>query len=220
MLGYRGNSDWRDMSEYVVHFTKASGGQDAYQTMLSILSQNYLRPGGPFGTAKGLGALGDSQKSACFSEIPLDHLSRLIERRSYYGIAFKQPTLTKAGGGRVWYVDEGSPLAKAVWANHERHHKSPFDPTDPFWKLTPFIDRPSEERRYQFEWEREWRVPGGLTFQPDDVAFLFLPEDLHLRARTFFEEAQRENFGPAYLCPYLDPTWTEERLQQAAKEFL
>lgn len=41
------------------------------------------------------------------------------------------------------------------------------------WKLTPFIDDVSPA--YDFTWEREWRVPGGVRFDLSDVQFLVLP---------------------------------------------
>ena len=68
------------------------------------------------------------------------------------------------------------------------------DPTDAVWAITPFVDYPGEYggSQYRFEWEREWRVPGGLAFSPDDVAFLFIPEDLHAKARSFFDDEFRE----------------------------
>ena len=31
-------------------------------------------------------------------------------------------------------------------------------------------------------------------------------------AKSFFEEALHENMGPAYLCPYIDPTWNKKRI--------
>lgn len=41
------------MSEYAVHFTKdGAGGTDGYMSMMSILSQGYLKPSGPFGVAR------------------------------------------------------------------------------------------------------------------------------------------------------------------------
>jgi hypothetical protein len=36
-LGYRGNDAWRDMSEYVVHFTKGADASAGYDTLLRIL---------------------------------------------------------------------------------------------------------------------------------------------------------------------------------------
>ena len=91
MLGYRGHPEWRDMSEYVVHFTKdLEGSDDGYWPMMSILSQGQLEPSGPFGVAAELRFLDDSQKSVCMSEIPLDQLARVVANRSEFGIAFKQ----------------------------------------------------------------------------------------------------------------------------------
>jgi hypothetical protein len=57
------------MSEYAVHFTK-DGTASAYDTMLTILGSGTLLPSGPFGATRRMGALGDTQKSVCFSEIP------------------------------------------------------------------------------------------------------------------------------------------------------
>ena len=110
-LGYRGNAGWRDMSEYVVHFAKDDPGRtSAYDSMLKILGSGKIHAYTPFGAARSLDVLEDTQKSACFSEIPLDRLNRLVARRSQYGIGFRQDVLVRAGGARVWYLDnDGKP---------------------------------------------------------------------------------------------------------------
>ena len=84
---------------------------------------------------------------------------------------------------------------------------------DPIWKLTPLVDHTAPN--YHFEWEREWRRPGGLRFAPDDVAFLFVPDqdDEHERAKRFFETGG-DGAGPAYSCPVLDPLWDAEKLAE------
>lgn len=216
-FGYRGNPDWRDMSEYAVHFTKEAGTVSAYDVMLKILGDGTIVPSGPFGTARNLTELGDSQKSACFSEVPLDLLSRLIDRRSLYGIGFHQRILVERGGARVWYLDKDSPAAVSFQGLVRDAMTGGIDPADAVWRLTPFIDHPGEypAGAYRFEWEREWRVPGGIEFTPDDVAFLFIPEELHAQARSFFEDHLHEHTGPAYLCPYVDPRWDMARIQTA-----
>ncbi|HXH35940.1 MAG TPA: hypothetical protein VNJ54_16290 [Plantibacter sp.] len=205
------------MSEYVVHFTKPSAVRSAYDVMISILSEGVIRVGGPFGAARNVEGLGDSQRSACFSEIPLDLLYRLVERRSLYGIGFRQDFLMHSGGARVWYLDKGGLAATAFQGAVYQAQQAGVDTNDPIWRLTPFVDFPGDYggSQYQFEWEREWRVPHPLPFQPGHVAFLFLPEEFHLAARGFFEEAQREHTGAAYLCPYVDPRWTMDQIQQA-----
>ncbi len=216
-LGYRGHAGWRDMSEYVVHFTKEMQDRSAYDTMMSILSEQRLMAVGAFGIARGLSALGDTQKSVCFSEVPLDRLDRLVDRRgTKFGIGFRQDVLVRAGGGRVWYVDKDSPLAEAVTAARQLGF-NPWDADHPFWRLTPFIDFPGDygATAYRFEWEREWRVPGDMRFTSDEVAFLFIPGELHGAAQRFLQEVREQNLGPAYDCPFLDPLWPEEAIQEA-----
>lgn len=219
VMGYRGHPEWRDMSEYAVHFVRGDGAGDAgYSPMMSILSSGDVRATGPFGAAKSLAdQLDQTQLSACFSEIPLDLLARLVERRqTKYGIGFHQQIIIDNGGARVWYLDQGSPPQAALRERIRLSLVDGLDQNDPLWKLTPFIDHPTDEPVCsRFEWEREWRVPGGLRFVPDEVAFLLIPEELHGVARDFFAEALAHNSGPAYFCPYLDPDWDHVRIQQA-----
>ena len=206
------------MSEYVVHFTK-DGQRPAYDQMMSILSSRRLEAGGPFGIARGLGGPNFTQRSVCFSEVPLDRLDRLVERRSRYGIGFIQEALLAAGGGRVWYVNKDTALADAVQMLRSEKVGPPMATDSPFWRLTPFIDLPGEYggTPYRFEWEREWRVPGDFAFDTQDVAFLFIPGELHDAARAFFRDAGSENTGPAYNCPLLDPLWGDDAIQEALR---
>lgn len=207
------------MSEYVVHFTKDSDEQSAYQNMMSILGVGELRPGGSFGAGRGLGALGDSQRCVCLSEVPLGSLKRLVDRRSRYGIAFTQEFLSDRGGARVWYVDKDTAAHEAFEAL-KKQKLDKFDASDPFWRVTPFVDFPGDYggTSYRFEWEREWRIQGSLAFVPDDVSFLFIPEDQHDAARAFFAEAKAENTGPSYICPFLDPLWDLDRVESEIED--
>ena len=85
---------------------------------------------------------------------------------------------------------------------------------NPIWKLTALIDAPGKygNQQFYFDWEREWRHVGPMSFNTENVAFLLIPEKLHSAARSFFEDAYRENIGPAYFCPYLDPSWSKEKV--------
>jgi hypothetical protein len=208
MLGYFGRPDWQDMSEYVVHFTADTDSGSAESNLRTILAAGQLRPGpNRFGAARSLDALGDSQRSVCFSEIPLGFLDRLVERRSRYGIGFRHNLLLAAGGGRVWYLDSDTPVAQAFRRLRQRDIV-PWDGDSPLWELTPFVDFPGEygDTMYRFEWEREWRVPGNLTFTTEDVAFLLAPEYEHNALRGTLA---------GYACPYFDPLWRLDRIQQA-----
>jgi Putative abortive phage resistance protein AbiGi, antitoxin len=210
MLGYRGNPAWRDMSEYVVHFTRDTYDLSAPDTLYVILNSGRLEPGQrPFGAARKLDALVDSQRVVCFSEIPLDRLDRLVERRSSkYGVGFNQNWIVQAGGARVWYVDRDS-QAYAAFQELFTQRLHPWNGNDPLWKLTPFVDFPGDygATSYRFEWEREWRVPSHIEFSPEDVAFLFGPEEAHLE--------MVERVGSNYTCPCIDPLWPDDRIQEA-----
>jgi hypothetical protein len=217
MMGYRGHDEWRDMSDFVVHFTRDHDGRTAYQNSLSILGCGIIRAVSQYGQGRGLTALGTSQQCVCFSEIPLDLLDRLVRRRSRYGIGFTKEYIASRGGAPIWYLEVDSPIASVFREVKRQRMLGGIDPSDPIWQLTPFVDMPGDygTAMYRFEWEREWRVPGDLHFDPDDVAFLFIPEELHEAARSFFAEAEADHTGPAYYCPFLDPTWGEGEIQEA-----
>ena len=161
---------WRDMSDWIVHFTGTE------EHLRAILSDGFIRPSGPFGNGKNIAELTESHRSACFSEIPLDHLRRLYDRHGRWGIGFPRKFVDGRGGARVWYLEKGTVVEQAVFDLHRQlligqnfdHH---------FWSLTPFIDVMSDTYSYRFDWEREWRVPQGLRFELDDVAFLLVPDE-------------------------------------------
>lgn len=158
--GYRGHADWRDMSEYVVHFAKdVPDGKSAYDTMISILYSGKLEARTRFGAIRWSDALGDSQESACFSEIPLDRLDRLVQRRSRYGIGFHQDFLIESGGGRVWYLNDESRQAASIRKLIAQKVGPPMDVDSPLWDVTPFIDFPGSYG--PFEYRFEWSESGG-----------------------------------------------------------
>lgn len=206
-LEYRGHSDWRDMSEYAVHFTKDSAFLSASEVLDKILDEGQLVPGpDAFGAARRLHALGSSQRCVCFSEIPLDMLGRLVQRRSQYGLALRKDFLAGVGGAPVWYLQRDTPIQQIFFAMARA--TTPIDVDDAIWKLAPFVDYPGDYREgsYRFEWEREWRVPGTLTITPSDIAFLFVPASNHTALRDAI---------PELTCPLVDATWTDEHLQRA-----
>jgi hypothetical protein len=146
-------------------------------------------------------------------------LDRLVERRSLYGIGFTKEFVTSRGGAPLWYLDNAGAQATIIRDVIPQRVAGGVDPDDRLWKLTPFIDNPGvyKGRSYRFEWEREWRVIGDMPFDIGDVAFLFLPEDEHDTARKFFADVQIEHRGPAYFCPYIDPRWSMDRIQDALR---
>jgi hypothetical protein len=236
-------ADWEDMSRWAVHFTAPDRERPStaplpegvwasaherearlrrqdttgYQNSISILWDRFVRPfAEPHGAGKDVSAVAEGHRSAAVSEIPLHLLDRLVKARSSYGIGFSQDYLVKQGGARVWYLEEGGVLAASVRKQVQDRVEAEIDPQDPFWTLTPFVEFSDPTQSFgDWRWEREWRVPGGLRFEPTDVAFLFLPEQFHDAARRFFADHQAANTGPAYLCPYIDVTWDRKRITTA-----
>jgi hypothetical protein len=186
-----------------------------YSNIMSILWDARIDPfADPHGAGKDVPTVAEHHRSAAFSEVPLHLLDRLVRNRSHYGVGFSQQLLLARGGGRVWYLEEGGAPAEAVRRQVEQRVRQRVDPDDAFWRTTPFIDFPDPRHPFtDWRWEREWRVPGGLRFEPADVAFLFIPEGFHDDARQFFTDHEAAHTGPAYLCPYIDVTWDRDRIQ-------
>ena len=77
------------------------------------------------------------------------------------------------------------------------------DFTDESWHLLPFVNAMHE--RYDFTWEREWRVLGDLTFQPSDIVCVILPE-------TGAEDLRAELIKSGVAA--VSPSWNYERIVQ------
>lgn len=200
---------WDDMSDYVVHFTKASSNRTPYENSLSILAQRKLEAQNSFGVGR---EFQSSPKCICLSEIPLHNIGRLADKRGSYGIGFKKEFVVQRDGGPILYAYKGTEHAKGM-KKLVTEQKS--DPTHPIWRVAPFVDVPGVYKsEYFFEWEREWRLIGDLEFEVKDPAFLIIPEDLHENAREFFDVAETENIGPNYQCVFIDPYWDKEKIAE------
>ncbi|HEY2715999.1 MAG TPA: hypothetical protein VGI73_07250 [Solirubrobacterales bacterium] len=220
-------TEYEDMSPWAVHFVRPSasslnpdGEESGYHSVMSILYEGRVDPvAEAHGVAGEIAGLRDRNRPACFSEIPLHLLARLAGSRSEYGIGFSQRFLRSKGGARLWYVEDDSDAAAALRELVARQSSGGIDPDDPLWRIAPFIDLATTRTSFgDYPWEREWRVPGGLDFTPRDVAFLFIPEELHERALRYFTDIEVENSGPAYLCPYIDVRWDRAKIARKLAE--
>lgn len=170
LLGDARNAAWADMSRYAVHFTEDPG------VFAKILATGLLRGSGPYGFswARQVEEVRGGHRSVCFSEVPLDRVDRLMRRHGSYGIAFTKEFLRSKQGARVWYLDQASEQARSL--NEQLLAlKSTKDFNQAIWNLTPFIDLVMPGR-YEWDWEREWRVRGDLRFLIEDIAFVITPE--------------------------------------------
>lgn len=193
---------------YIFHLTKSMRRLEA------ILGERIVRAYQQFGAGRTRSALVPLQRCACLSELATPELRRLADQHGDFGLAFQRSFVAKAGGAPIWYLRAGTPMHERLVGlldQMERANKSHW-----IWELTPFIDFPgthpsgSGPRRYEFSWEREWRVVGGLEFTPKDVAALFAPERDHERVRELWlAEVVRNRRGkfPALV----DLSWDAER---------
>ncbi|MUK39613.1 hypothetical protein GNP82_18930 [Aliivibrio fischeri] len=187
-----------DQSDFLIHLV---GKDESYTTFMNILSQGRIKSINAFGFNR----MKHGKLSICFSEIPPVFIKKLVKRRANYGIAFKKSWLQEKGAQRIWYIEKNSKLHSSL-VNISNELSVLIQ--DEFNNLAPFIDVSGDygTSSYRFEWEREWRLIGDLSFTPDDVEFLILPGKDHDAAREFFADAELDGIGPNYNCPYYDPT--------------
>lgn len=165
LLGTQQHRNARDLSEYLVHMTTTP------QALASIITSGRIEARKPFGIGRSLRMVEDKHKAACLTEMPLSELDRLRDRRKAWGIAFKRDFVLDQGGQRVWYLDTDKAPYQAIHALKEAAFENR-DWDNPIWELTPFVDQWNPEKNYTFDWEREWRVTGGLRFDLEDVVLL------------------------------------------------
>jgi hypothetical protein len=156
-----------------------------------------------------------NQTAACFSEIPVQEVDRLANRYSAYGLGFHHDTLVRQGGARVWYVELDRSIALHLAALKDQHEQMN-NPADPFWAIAPFIERPGvygNGARYEFEWEREWRVArANMWFAAREIAFIFAPETEHATLAGWLPTAPVANDRQVVTPPILDPRWPDDQL--------
>ena len=146
----------------------------------------------------------------CFTEIPLTELhllTRHIKGRriqlSEYGIVFSREFLISKGAQPAIYINsyhENMWLREAADRIWEIAKRNDFRDRK-LWRIVPFLNAMHE--RYDFTWEREWRIWGDLSFAPEDIVCVTLPEQGE-------EMLRREFLGLG--VPVISPGWNTERI--------
>jgi hypothetical protein len=210
------------MSEYVVHFCRTR------EALIAILKSGAIDGRTPFGWAREFERDRDAakqrgerlrsyptQKSICLSEVPLDLLDRLVDRRGPWGLGFTKQSVIEYDGAPVWYVEKDTVLASAL-TDLQQSLTTPSQRGD-WHRITRFIDKVGEfpdGTVYRFEWEREWRVPRRLDLGAGNPAFLFAPTVEHAKLVADLT-VQGVAGTPHGIAPLLDPIWAESALQAA-----
>jgi hypothetical protein len=203
----------------LIHLTERA------DTLTAILNQGQLRAQNPYGAAFNIGALASSQAVACFSELgALDSVATLADRHGEFGIGFTKAWMQTQGAAPVWYLPRQSEVQTEFFnIVRELAFRNRLDPDHPLWRITPFIDYPRDADHgdttspYDWRWEREWRIRGGLRFQPDDVAILFAPESKHAWLTEWWKQEAIEGWG-GYIPPLVGPRWPRERQEAVIRQ--
>jgi hypothetical protein len=209
--------DRHDISRFMVHLTRDDrntffeNGRPARDNFLSILDSQQI-------TAFGSHCLHRPkipdfhQKKfwvTCFSETPLDqvqHLVGFIRGRHIaldsYGFIFRREFLIANNAQPVTYVSsygEDQSRRQGYDAIFESALAMKF--TGSRWKVLPFVSAMHE--KYDFTWEREWRILGSLSFQISDIACAIVPEDVDLEIKKRLA---------SLAIPMFSPDWGLERM--------
>ena len=207
-----------DISRFVVHLTRddrkdfPTGGASAAGNFRSIVKHRRIRAYQPHCLHKDRIPKKHSKRFSvcCFTETPLSELHLLTRhipgrsvRLSEYGLVFSREFLITNGaqpalyinsyGSNLWLREAADKLYDIAEGNEFRKGK--------LWRLLPFLNAMHE--RYDFTWEREWRVRGDLKFNARDIVCAILPENE--------EEEWKQKFLRSGV-PVVSPGWSTERI--------
>lgn len=192
--------DLPDLADHVIHFTGRQGpkirvedeilGLSDWSRLLRICADQRIKGFAPFGAVEPVVCLTESTRPA---------VSALIREGRYtaWGIGFAKDHVFRQGGGPALYVrgDEWALMADMPEPLRSRAVRFwPGANPDPGEQLCSDILRPSEWLH-----EREWRVPGQLTFEWNDIAFLVI-DDIKWKAfGADWINSWAEGYGAAFM---------------------
>lgn len=209
-----------DVSRFLIHLTRDDrkdnkNGRTARRNLANILSEQKIRAFNPHclfnrKIEKLDAKIADQFDVACFTEVPLNQvhlLTRSIEGRQIkmapFGVVFTREFLIAAGAQPAMYINgyhSNSWLRQSVDALYDAGVVNA-KLVEPQWRILPFLNAMHE--KYDFTWEREWRVRGDLPFRPQELVCVILPED----GQDDFKEKLAE-MGIATISP----GWTYEQI--------
>ena len=210
-----------DISRFIVHLTRddsddfSEGGATARSNFLSITKSRRIIAYRPHCLhSRRLSEvpenLRDRLSVACFTEVPLNQLHLLCRqipgRRielSPYGFVFKKDFFATAGGQPAVYVnsyDSNSWYREAFDQLFDIANDTTAK-AKKLWRILPYLNAMHE--KYDFSWEREWRIRKNLSFKMSDVVAVILPNEGEEELKKVFATS-----GTAVISP----GWTYEQI--------
>jgi hypothetical protein len=104
------------------------------------------------------------------------HIPGRKVRLSSYGLIFHREFILEKGAQPAIYINSyngNSSLGEAVDVLCEIARSKKFK-NGKVWRFLPYLNAMHE--RYDFTWEREWRVCGDVEYRPSDVMAVILPK--------------------------------------------
>lgn len=220
-----------DLSTFLVHLTKDFDGVSAKENLRNILDCMSIEARSVFGMGKDFAnddpTFQESQKVACFTETPLEHVWMMcaeIEGRdnglSPYGVAVTKAWARRNQVNPVWYLDitPGHTWLTNPVNNLRDAARSaaltggPSLAEHDIARLLPFIEQMGPiggGKRKEFWWEREWRHAGHLQVPWPNIVAVFAPEPDHDELRQHMIDTSQPDYPKP---PLLDPEWGLERM--------
>ncbi|TGG89398.1 hypothetical protein E4656_19990 [Natronospirillum operosum] len=179
----------------------------AKERLLSILERKTLI-GNPKGyyvnkNRPGVTPLENDQiKSVSFAYCGMSEVARHFDARaSKYGIVFFHDFLNNRGLRKVRYINEQDDEATRSVIFNSPHLLESYGP------------------KYDMRWENEWRIQGQLTFSPEDVAFIVVPDEDYDEFIGSLVQDRVGEFWPLPASVFDDPIkflWMAHRLEHHA----
>jgi hypothetical protein len=210
--------DREDVSQFVVHLTRNDSkdftdGCTAEENLKSILkSKRVIATRSHCIFNNEISDLGKSFKKkfsvACFTETPLSqihNLTRKIEGRKIelepFGVVFKKELLIEKGAQQAIYINSYNSNQSLRESVRELFDLCKKNSSSKLVRLVPYLNAMHE--RYDFTWEREWRLTENFDFEHENIVCIILPEEGH--------EQLKRNSAKAGIA-VISPDWGYEKI--------
>jgi hypothetical protein len=223
-----------DISRFVIHLTRRQGGKSARQNLVSILDKRTIEARtahclfSPLFGNLGFSSLLKAQfKTVCFTETPLNQISRLcaplpgrkIELEPYGLVFYKDEVLARGGSPAVYINAHGTQIRDFLLQQFRDHFKG-------IKSLRKFSAGQREYHKqiiqyysliniissyHDFAWEREWRYSGNFNFKLIDVVAIIAknPDDFTAFRKRLIKGPRGHTLRK---IPVISPDWNYEEI--------
>ena len=223
-----------DISRFVIHLTRRHGGRQPRQNLVSILDQRIIEARTAHCLFSPLfGKLGFSPmlkskfKTVCFTETPLNQISRLcsplpgrqIDLQPYGLVFYKDKVLERGGSPAVYINSQGTQIREFLLQQFRDHFQGikslkrfSADQREYHQQIIQYYSLVNIISPYHdFTWEREWRYSGDFKFKFIDVVAIIAKDP-----ESFIAYRKQHIKGPRghtlLKIPVISPDWNYEEI--------